>query len=68
MNHGQIQIPPDGEQCVARTFADAPEIDCEVRIPGTKLESGQFADVRIKAVVDLDLLAEPVGTGVATGS
>ncbi len=49
----------DGEDAVARSYADAPEIDGVVRIaaPG-KLKAGQFAKVRITAADEYDLQAK----------
>lgn len=44
---------------VARSFADAPEIDCNVHVRGA-VASGRFVDVRVIGTHDYDLLAEPV--------
>ena len=47
-------------QAVARSFADAPEIDGVVRISGAaKLKPGLFAKVRVKAAAEYDLEAVP---------
>jgi ribosomal protein S12 methylthiotransferase len=48
-----------GSFLIARSQADAPDIDGRVYIRG-KLEAGQFARVKITAHTDYDLLAEPV--------
>jgi ribosomal protein S12 methylthiotransferase len=46
----------DAEGAVARTSADAPEIDGIVRIRnGQKLKLGQFVDVRVDAADEHDL-------------
>jgi len=52
----------DAGTVVARTTADAPEIDCRVLLPGAEIEAGAMVDVRITGVDDYDLLAE-VGPG-----
>ena len=47
----------DGDGAIARTSADAPEIDGVVRIrDGHTLKPGQFVDVRIEAADEHDLL------------
>jgi ribosomal protein S12 methylthiotransferase len=47
----------DAEGAVARTSADAPEIDGVLRIrDGQKLKPGQFVDVRIEATDEHDLV------------
>ncbi|HLW74149.1 MAG TPA: 30S ribosomal protein S12 methylthiotransferase RimO [Gammaproteobacteria bacterium] len=51
----------EGGQALARSFADAPEIDGVVRIAGAeKLKAGRFAEVRITGTDDYDLTAVPV--------
>ncbi len=64
--HGFIREPPDAESplgnrryCVARSEADAPDIDGRVYVRG-KLPAGEFARVRILGHTDYDLIAEPV--------
>ena len=48
------QVDADG--AIARTAADAPEIDGILRIrDGAKLKPGQFVDVRIEAADEHDL-------------
>ena len=49
----------EGDQAVARSYADAPEIDGVVRIaaPG-KLKAGQFAKVRVTGADEYDLQAK----------
>jgi ribosomal protein S12 methylthiotransferase len=49
------QVDVDG--AIARTSADAPEIDGVLRIrDGQKLKPGQFADVRVEATDEHDLV------------
>jgi ribosomal protein S12 methylthiotransferase len=51
----------DGNTAVARSMADAPEIDGVVHIlRGSKLKAGEFADVEITGSSDHDLEAKPV--------
>jgi ribosomal protein S12 methylthiotransferase len=51
----------DGNVAVARSMADAPEIDGVVRVAkGGKLKIGEFADVEITASSDHDLEAKVV--------
>ena len=46
----------DADGAIARTAADAPEIDGILRIAdGSKLKPGQFVDVRIDAADEHDL-------------
>jgi ribosomal protein S12 methylthiotransferase len=45
---------------VARTFADAPEIDCTVSLAGEGLRSGEFVEVEITGADGFDLVGEPV--------
>jgi ribosomal protein S12 methylthiotransferase len=46
---------------VGRTEADAPEVDCTVRLPGDcGLAAGDIADVRITAAVDYELRGAPL--------
>ncbi|MBK1647627.1 30S ribosomal protein S12 methylthiotransferase RimO [Rhabdochromatium marinum] len=52
------RIEPD--RCIARSHADAPEIDGEVIIPGRwEIEPGDFILVRITGSGDYDLIGEP---------
>jgi ribosomal protein S12 methylthiotransferase len=54
----------EGRTAIARSEADAPEIDGTVRITGagvTKLKLGEFADVEITVAGDYDLKARLVG-------
>jgi ribosomal protein S12 methylthiotransferase len=47
----------DGDGALARTSADAPEIDGVLRIrDGQKLKPGQFAAVRVEATDEHDLV------------
>jgi len=50
------------KQVIARSQADAPEIDGRVFIPGAwELDPGDFVEVRITGATAHDLRAEPVG-------
>lgn len=44
-----------------RTYADAPEIDCEVRIKGKNLRPGDFIRAKITAADGYDLVAKAIG-------
>jgi ribosomal protein S12 methylthiotransferase len=44
-----------------RTYADAPEIDCAVRIKGKNLRAGDFVRARVTAADGYDLTAKAVG-------
>ena len=46
---------------VGRTTADAPEVDCVVKLPATaRLEAGQLVRATIEAVDDYDLIGRVV--------
>jgi ribosomal protein S12 methylthiotransferase len=50
------------DEAIARSTADAPEIDGVVRIsPARSLEAGEFAKVRVTRAAAHDLWAEPAG-------
>jgi ribosomal protein S12 methylthiotransferase len=44
-----------------RTYADAPEIDCAVRVKGKNLRAGDFAKVKVTAADGYDLAARAIG-------
>ncbi len=44
-----------------RTYADAPEIDCEVRVKGKNLKPGDFVRAKIASADGYDLIAKSVG-------
>ena len=46
---------------IARSQADAPEIDCLVRIKGKGLKPGDIASVKITAADGYDLVGKAVG-------
>ena len=49
------------EQVIARSYADAPEIDGNVIVPGPwDLEPGDFIEVEVTEAQDHDLWARPV--------
>ncbi len=50
----------EGEHTIARSSADAPEIDGVVVIENTTLPAGEFVEVEIVAADDHDLWAKPV--------
>lgn len=55
---------PDGEGFIGRTWADAPEIDCVVRLADDEadpLAAAQLRAVRIEAVDDYDLVGRVEG-------
>ena len=47
---------PDGEGFVGRTQADAPEVDCVVKLPAQDLHSGDLIQAEIVGVDDYDLV------------
>ncbi len=49
-----------GKYLLARSAADAPDIDGRVYVQGTRLPLGQFARVKIVGHTDYDLIATPV--------
>ncbi len=44
-----------------RTYADAPEIDCAVRVKGKNLQPGDFVKAKITAADGYDLAAKAIG-------
>ena len=49
------------DEIIARSYADAPEIDGEVIIPGAwEIDPGDFIEVEVTAAGDHDLWAQPV--------
>jgi ribosomal protein S12 methylthiotransferase len=55
---------PDPEvpnHVLARGHADAPEIDCAVRVKGKGLRAGDLVDVKITAADGYDLVGRPTG-------
>jgi ribosomal protein S12 methylthiotransferase len=50
----------EGDEAIARSEGDAPEVDGVVRIAdGDRLRIGEFATVRITGSTDYDLTARP---------
>ena len=45
-----------------RTTADSPDIDCEVRVKGKNLRSGDFVTVKVTAADGYDLAGRVIGT------
>ena len=56
------EVRPDGV-AVARSRADAPEIDGNVFVKGARLQVGDFAEVRVTRTAAYDLWAEPATGG-----
>jgi ribosomal protein S12 methylthiotransferase len=54
--------PDMPSQLLARSHADAPEIDCVVRVKGKGLRPGDISMVKITAADDYDLIGRAVGT------
>lgn len=44
-----------------RTYADSPDIDCEIRVKGKGLKSGDFVKVKVSAADGYDLAGRAVG-------
>jgi len=44
-----------------RTYADSPDIDCEIRVKGKNLRSGDFVKVKITAADGYDLTGKTIG-------
>jgi ribosomal protein S12 methylthiotransferase len=62
--HPVIIDGPDPEfanHSLGRSYADAPEIDCSVRVKGKNLRPGDFAKVKIAAADGYDLVGRSVG-------
>jgi ribosomal protein S12 methylthiotransferase len=65
----QIEVMVDGPDpevpghMLARGHADAPEIDCAVRVKGKNLRPGDLVDVKITAADGYDLAGRAVGQG-----
>lgn len=49
----------ESRRLVARTWADAPEVDGRVLLPKDAAKPGDFVDVRIAAADDYELIGEP---------
>jgi ribosomal protein S12 methylthiotransferase len=44
-----------------RTYADSPDIDCEIRVKGKNLRPGDFVKVKVTAADGYDLAGRAVG-------
>lgn len=53
--------PEMPSQMLARGHADAPDIDCVVRVKGKNLRAGDIVPVKISAADDYDLIGRAVG-------
>ena len=51
---------PEARRLVARTYADAPEVDCRVLLPKGAAEPGDFVEVEITAADDYELTGRPL--------
>ncbi|MBM4071244.1 MAG: 30S ribosomal protein S12 methylthiotransferase RimO [Planctomycetes bacterium] len=64
----QLEVIVDGPDpevpghVVARSQADAPDIDCVIRIKGKGLRAGDFTQVKVTAADGYDLVGRAVGT------
>ncbi len=45
-----------------RTYADSPDIDCEIRVKGKNLRSGDFIKVKVTAADGYDLAGRSIGS------
>lgn len=50
----------ENDYCIGRSYRDAPEIDQEIQINSTEIETGDFIDAKIYDSEDFDLFAEAV--------
>jgi ribosomal protein S12 methylthiotransferase len=53
--------PEFASHFVGRTFADAPDIDCAVRVKGKNLRPGDLVSVKVTAADGYDLAGRAVG-------
>jgi ribosomal protein S12 methylthiotransferase len=59
----------DGDYAIARSMADAPDIDGKVFLrDGKLLKPGDFVDVKIESYDQYDLFAGPQGDAASPGS
>jgi ribosomal protein S12 methylthiotransferase len=64
----QLEVIIDGADpdfanlVLGRTHADAPDIDCLVRVKGKSLQPGDLATVKVTAADGYDLIARPIGS------
>ncbi|MBT6784095.1 MAG: 30S ribosomal protein S12 methylthiotransferase RimO, partial [Planctomycetes bacterium] len=54
------EICPDSGAVLGRSYAEAPEIDSIIRLPGGSASAGEMIRCRITATDDYDLVAEPL--------
>jgi ribosomal protein S12 methylthiotransferase len=45
-----------------RTTTDSPDIDCEVRVKGKNLKSGDFVTAKVTAADGYELVGKVIGT------
>lgn len=53
--------PEFANHCVGRTTADAPDIDCSIRVKGKNLQPGDFITAKVTASDGYDLMARAIG-------
>jgi len=64
LEHAVVIDGPDPEfsnHFRGRTYADSPDIDCEVRVKGKNLRGGDFVTVKVTAADGYDLVGKSVG-------
>jgi ribosomal protein S12 methylthiotransferase len=64
LEHAVVIDGPDPEFAQhfrGRTYADSPDIDCEVRVKGKNLRGGDFVNVKVTAADGYDLVGKAVG-------
>jgi len=65
LEHAVVIDGPDPEftnHFRGRTYADSPDIDCEVRVKGKNLRGGDFVTVKVTAADGYDLVGKSVGS------
>jgi len=55
--------PEVPQHALARSYADAPEIDCLVRVKGKGLHAGDFVRAKVTAADGYDLVARAIAQG-----
>jgi ribosomal protein S12 methylthiotransferase len=64
----QLEVIVDGpdpevpQHVLARSYADAPDIDCQVRVKGKGLRAGDIVDIKVTAADGYDLVGRAVGS------
>lgn len=55
--------PESPNHLYGRTVADAPDIDCVIRVKGKNLQAGDFAKVKVTGADGYDLMGRAIGQG-----